>query len=344
MTQRYSETVEEAAQIARVVLPWISERQLPASPINYAVAYEFLSRRNSPLVAAAEKSLADSATQELMDELFRKYLSGDLQDAVVAHVRDELSRIFTEALSTLTAGGEGFSRYKQRLLFATDQLSSELDLGAVRGVISEMLAETRRMQSVGEEVQAHLEATCGQLESLRQEFSDAGQEVIFDPLTGILNRRGVEKELQTLCRTATSGTLSVLRIDIDHFKGFNEKYGHVIGDEVLRFVARLLARTTRGGDVLGRYDGDGFLVLLPGTSAANGLRVAENIVDAARTSALTHKSTGRKLDVVTLSVAVAASREDDDATSLVARAERELKAAKLAGGDCAVSEAASGTV
>lgn len=343
MTQRYPETVEEAAQIARVALPWISEQQLPASPINYAVAYEYLSRRNPELRAEAERALgrAHAATQELMDELFRKHLSGELDDAVVANVREELSRIFTHALAALAAGGDGLARYKQRLLYASEQMSSKLDLGAVRGVISEMIAETRRMQAASEEMQAQLESTCGELRALREEFheSESEPEVTCDPLTGVFNRRGFERELAACLEHASSaGAFSLLMVDVDHFKQFNDKYGLVVGDEVIKYVARAIGKNTRGGDVLGRYGGEKFAVLLPETNLANAAHVARNIGDAIRTSGLTHKSTGRKLDAVTVSIGVAAYREADNAAQLVERSEAALAAAKVAGRDRAMTE------
>ncbi len=341
MTQRYTETVEEAARIARVALPWISEQNLPARPDNYAVAYEFLSRRNPELCAEAERALNGThpATQELMDDLFRKYVSGDLQDTVVAGVRDELSRIFTEALYALSAGGDGLARYKQRLMYATERLSDRLDLGAVRGVISEMIAETRRMQAAGEQVQSHLESTCGELEALRQEFQQVQHEVTRDALTGVLNRRGLDRELSVYVEQGLSeGGFSLLMVDVDHFKQFNDKFGHVVGDEVLKYVARALAKNTRGGDLLARYGGEEFVVVLPHTSLANATTVAQNIVKAIRSCGLTHKSSGTKLDTVTVSVGVAAFGDGDTASTLLERADSALYAAKQAGRDRAVSE------
>lgn len=332
MTPRYAETVEEAAQIARVALPWISERQLPASPTNYAVAYELLSGRNSEFCATAQRSLASPPTQELMDELFRKLLSGEAQDAVVASVRDELSRIFMGALSALSAGGEGLARFKQRLLYATEQLSTNPDLGAIRGVISEMVAETRRMQAAGEEMSAQLETTCGQLEALRGEFQQAPNAVTTDPLTGALNQRGLNRELETLLNQADEHTeLTLLVLDVDRFTAFNDKYGHVIGDEVLRYVARVVGKNTRGGDLLARYGADGFVVLLPDTSDGNGLHVARNIGAAVRSAGLTHKSSGTKLDAVTVSIGVVEYRHGDSAAALLARGERALGQAREAG-------------
>ena len=342
MTQRYTETVEEAARIARVALPWISEQNLAARPDNYAVAYEFLSRRNPQLCAEAERALDGThpATQALMDDLYRKYVSGDLQDTVVASVRDELSRIFADALYALSAGGEGMARYKQRLVYATERLSSQLDLGAVRSVISEMIAETRRMHAAGEQIQSHLESTCGELEALRQEFQQVQQEVTCDALTGVLNRRGLDRELSELLhRDSETGGFSILMVDVDHFKRFNDKYGHVVGDEVLKYVARVLAKNTRGGDILARYGGEEFVVVLPQTTLRNAASVAQNIVNAIRASTLTHKSSGVKLDLVTVSVGVATYGNGDSSESLLERADAALYGAKQAGRDRAMTEA-----
>lgn len=332
MTEPYSENVEEAAQIARVALPWISERQLPASPINYAVAYELLSGRNPSFCAQAQRCLADAPSQEVMDELFSKLLGGEMQDAVLASVRDELSRIFQEALTVLSSGGEGLTRYKQRLLYATERLSNRLDLGSVRAVISEMIAETRRMQAAGDEMQAQLEATCGNLEALRTEFDQDEHEVSSDPLTGVLNRRGLERELNGLLG-AGDAAVAVLMLDIDHFTAFNGRYGHVIGDELLRFVARVITRNIRGNDVVARFGGDEFVVLLPATGAANGVHVARNIGTAVRSATLTHKSTATRLEPVTVSVGVGEYRTGDTAAALLQRAQQALRQAREQGRD-----------
>lgn len=330
MTQPYSENVEESARIARVALPWISARQLPASPNNYAVAYELLSGRNPAFCAQAQRSLDEAPTQEVMDELFRKLLAGEMQDAVLASVRNELSRIFQEALTVLSSGGEGLTRYKQRLLYATERLSNKLDLGSVRAVISEMIAETRRMQAAGDEMQAQLEATCGDLEALRTEFEQDQHEITLDPLTGVLNRRGLERELDGLLGV-DDAALAVLWLDVDHFTAFNGRYGHVIGDEVLRFVARVVTRNIRGNDVVARYGADEFVVLLPATSAANGLYVARNVGTAVRSATLTHKSTATKLEPVTVCVGVGEYRAGDTAGELLQRAEQALRQARKQG-------------
>ena len=331
MTQRYTESLEEAAQIARVALPWISRNDLPACPTNYAVAYEYLSRRNPELCQAADQALerVEHPTQDLIDDLYRRFISGDHTEEVLASVRDELSRLFAEALNAVSSGGEGMDRYKQRLQHASQRLSSRLDLSAVRGVISEMIAETRRMQESSEQLHTHLRSTCNELESLRYEFQQVQHEALRDALTGILNRRGLDQALEELVEQG--GGFAALMVDVDHFKRFNDKHGHIVGDEVLKYVARVIGDNIKGGDIAGRYGGEEFLVLLPRTRLDNAVKVAEHIAAAIRAAELTQKSTGRRLDGITVSIGAAAFRSGEATAETVARADAALYCAKEAG-------------
>ena len=105
-------------------------------------------------------------------------------------------------------------------------------------------------------------------------------QVMQDPLTGIANRRRFDEMLGVEFRRAErlQEELSMLMIDIDHFKAFNDRFGHSVGDECLRAVARVLDRTLRRpGDLVGRYGGEEFAVLLPGTSFEGVRLVAERI-------------------------------------------------------------------
>ncbi len=128
-----------------------------------------------------------------------------------------------------------------------------------------------------------------------------------DALTGIANRRAFDESLEREWRRAarTQAPLSLLMIDVDHFKNFNDCYGHVLGDECLRKVAGVLARSAkRGGEVAARYGGEEFAVLLPDTDAPAATNIGQNICDAVQALAIPHAQsiTG---PCVTVSIGVA---------------------------------------
>jgi diguanylate cyclase (GGDEF)-like protein len=155
-----------------------------------------------------------------------------------------------------------------------------------------------------------------------------------DPLTGLYNRRylfeRVELELE---RVRRGKPLALLMIDLDRFKRVNDTQGHLRGDVLLKEIATALSATTRVTDVVGRYGGDEFLVLLPDTDAEQARAVADRVARSTR-------EVGERFDAalpVTASVGIALARPDDTLTSLVRRADDSEWAAKERGGDRVVA-------
>ncbi len=154
-----------------------------------------------------------------------------------------------------------------------------------------------------------------------------------DGLTGIANRRSLEErlEMEWAARERYQGSLSVLMIDIDHFKHYNDNQGHQLGDEALRRVAQALAGSVRKVDGVGRYGGEEFLVLLPRTDKEQAIQVAEKlrrVIEAMRFERDTDQPLGR----ITVSAGVASAPLDADTlATLVARADAALFAAKNGG-------------
>ena len=155
-----------------------------------------------------------------------------------------------------------------------------------------------------------------------------------DGLTGIANRRVFDETLVSeLARSARAGgPLSLLMIDIDHFKVFNDVHGHLAGDECLRQVAGVIAKTlSRPGDLVARYGGEEFAVVLPQTDAQGALAVAENIRASIQGLGST-SGAARPLSVtVSVGVAVAASGTQAESSALIAAADRGLYEAKSQG-------------
>ena len=133
--------------------------------------------------------------------------------------------------------------------------------------------------------------------------------------------------------------LSMMLFDIDYFKSFNDNYGHLTGDQVLRLVAMTLKQNIKGQDITARYGGEEFAVVLPNTALRQALTVADNIRRAVMSKELKKKSTGEILGRVTISAGVAVLSPRDDADSLIERADACLYAAKRNGRNRVICEA-----
>jgi len=161
------------------------------------------------------------------------------------------------------------------------------------------------------------------------------QQSSMDKLTSLANRRSFDEALAVEWqRAARSGsTLSLLMVDIDHFKQYNDNYGHVAGDECLRRVARVLDnRVRRAGELVARYGGEEFVLLLPGADMAHACETAEQCLLQMQDEALPHVASATS-PIVTFSIGVASIRpgNEQEATSLVNAADTAMYRAKSGG-------------
>ena len=164
---------------------------------------------------------------------------------------------------------------------------------------------------------------------------------LVDPLTGLNNRRFLENHLATMLDNARMrrAPLTLMILDIDHFKQVNDTYGHDAGDEVLKGFADRLRGVVRGGDLLCRLGGEEFVIVMPGVDVAAAARIAERarlaieeepfVIDPA-TGAIS----------VTVSIGVAGHAPDDDAAALYRRADRALYRSKAEGRNRVSADAA----
>jgi diguanylate cyclase (GGDEF)-like protein/PAS domain S-box-containing protein len=171
---------------------------------------------------------------------------------------------------------------------------------------------------------------------LRVQALELRSQTFSDGLTGIANRRhfdvAIEKELRRAKRAATP--LSLLMIDIDHFKAYNDHYGHQQGDDTLiRVAAALQAMVQRPMDLIARYGGEEFSVILPELDEAHALALAEHMRERVRALAIPHEFTGSADPFVTISIGIATQTVDHptEVSSLIGAADRALYDAKHAG-------------
>jgi len=184
---------------------------------------------------------------------------------------------------------------------------------------------TRRLLTMNEAMEEVVRQRTLELQYANQELERLASS---DPLTGLLNRRGFDAQLAvSLALARRSGRpMSVITVDIDHFKRVNDSYGHEIGDHVLRNLALQLSRRVRASDTVARLGGEEFIVLLPDTPLEQARQMAQELVESI--AAEKQDQVGR----ITVSAGSSALRpEDEDASAMLRRSDEALYAAKTAG-------------
>jgi diguanylate cyclase (GGDEF)-like protein len=225
-------------------------------------------------------------------------------------------------------------------LYERDGLCYVEDLGSTNGTLvnDEEIAEARVLRNgdhvkIGSAVFKYIEG--GNIEAMYHE--EIHRLAITDGLTGVANKRAfvefLERELARAKRHQRP--LSLVMLDIDHFKKFNDDYGHLAGDHVLRNVASALREHTGPDELLARYGGEEFAIVLPESDIASAASRCERLRKAVESLVMQwedHSIGG------TISLGASAAEKDDDVASLLARADARLYEAKRRGRNRAVTE------
>jgi diguanylate cyclase len=333
---------ERTMAFAEVALGQIRSLRQTAIPRNYEIWYVYATGYNARLNHIINETLAHNGklTEADLEQIYDTYLShiktSDRIDKVGSRVIGEIDAVMKLITDALGAS----ENYDASLQGATRDLSSARTAAQVRAVIEMLIKSTREMLATNNALEQRLAVSKDEISNLQQSLEAIRAESLTDPLTGLGNRkyfdRMIEQEVQNAL--ATNQPLSLLMFDIDHFKSFNDSYGHLTGDQVLRLVGLSLKQAIKGQDVTARYGGEEFAVLLPNTALRQALTVADHIRRAVMAKELKKKSTGEILGRVTISVGVSMFKPDDDTDSLIERADACLYAAKRAGRNRVICE------
>jgi diguanylate cyclase (GGDEF)-like protein len=201
-------------------------------------------------------------------------------------------------------------------------------LESVRSIVETLIKENSRVSHETQQLRTRLEDAKNRVENMKQSLDQARLEATTDPLTGVANRRRLDSFLDTAVTRSHEDQLPLCLImaDIDHFKRINDTFGHQAGDLVLERFGRLLKQNTRDSDLVGRYGGEEFAVVLPRTATGSALAIAERL----RTAVLqTEFKFGPKpIGRVTASFGVAAIQSSETAAELIARADKKVYEAR----------------
>jgi diguanylate cyclase len=189
------------------------------------------------------------------------------------------------------------------------------------------------MEESNHKLEERLNASKQEIQELQVNLEAVRTESLTDPLTQLANRKFFDSTLEEAIADARTNNepLSLMMTDIDHFKNFNDSFGHLTGDQVLRLVAMAVKQNVKGQDTAARYGGEEFAIVLPNTVMRSAITVADHIRRAVMTKELMKRSTGEHLGRLTVSIGVATLQKGDTAQMLIGRADTCLYAAKRHG-------------
>ncbi|HEY0917926.1 GGDEF domain-containing protein [Devosia sp.] len=325
---------KRALGYANAAIDLLKRATIPPYPQFYELLYTYATGVNPGLNARINAIFREGdPTIDLAERLYNEFLRAQDATERISSVSERMSaRIESvhQAIDTALATASDFSGVLQH---ADAGLSGEMDSDAVKAMAQRLLAETRRMQDANHKLEQKLVASREDVAALQRDLDDVRREAMLDPLTKLFNRKYFDEGLvKAIVRAADGGgPLSLILLDIDEFKRFNDTWGHQTGDQVLRLVAMTLKSNIKGRDIAARYGGEEFAAILPQTDLEGAVIVADNIRKAIQSKELLKRSTNEKLGRITASFGVASFRAGDTPSTLIERADRCLYAAKNGG-------------
>lgn len=301
------------------------------SPEMFSLFHAYFSGRNPKLVELIQLLLRENAqpSQAALDALYAKH-AGRLSETY--DNADALRQEAQSIVEDVAEGGASLRRYGNVLTVVASELFGNRSVENLAHALDTLAAETARASERNRELEHQLAATTARVTRLRDTLSDVKREACTDALTGLCNRKAFDARLRRALSTQKSDgvVVSVLLIDVDHFKQVNDTYGHQVGDLVLRLISRLLTESVKGRDTAARHGGEEFAIILAGAGSRAASIVAEQLRSMLASTRFGGKGVSAQASV-TISIGVAEGRSGDTITSLMSRADMALYRAKEAG-------------
>jgi diguanylate cyclase len=324
--------IDYAASLAGRSVELMAKNEIPATPANFTLWFNFalgtIPRLNKTIYALlANKRKFDRSVNKGLYDTFVKQQVGALGgveipteiNSIIANARDHLAVAISDNRSQIQA---------------LDQVSSDLDRGQDAAVaIKRLQSELHDATSRAARTEARLAESSAELAKIKESLAEAELRSKTDALTGIANRHMLDQHLRSsLISAMEHGTpLSVFMLDIDHFKQFNDRHGHQVGDQVLRLVASVLRSCVRDRDLAARYGGEELIAILAGTELEECRDVAERVRAKISGAKITKRATGEDIGAVTVSIGVAQFVPGEAADTLIRRCDVALYEAKKQG-------------
>lgn len=338
-----SNAYERAQALAKTAFAVMAERHVAPTPENFQLFYAYAAGDNP----AASRILGDLIAArkplppQLLSELRQRYFASARLQEAVEDIGSEITQAMAGVVNRLEEAERDAKAYGKTLSAASGELVSAQSPDGVQRLVGGLLNATRSMETRTRNLEQKLQNSFHEVTELRAKLDDVRKESLTDPLTGIANRKAFDADLSAALQQArdTGEPLSLLMCDIDHFKAFNDTWGHQTGDQVLRLVAGCLSENVKGRDTAARYGGEEFGVILRNTSLEDAVGLANQLRLFVERKKLVKKSTGDILGRISISVGVAEFVPGDTLVSFVGRADACLYAAKNAGRNCVISGA-----
>jgi diguanylate cyclase len=325
----------QAYDLARRALVGMEQHKVWPTPLNYELWLHFVGHPGGALAQEIERLLSsgEAITEEVSEGLAATYLPKARLNEQIRDAGDLLSRELTSVAEAIQKAKLSNEHYGQTLAGAGKSLDDDLDAAALKLTIESLSGATRRVQRENVTLEKKLADSAAEVTRLKEHLEQVRRDATTDALTNLANRKAFDEELGRACAEAVEKgePLSLAVIDIDHFKNFNDTWGHQTGDQVIRYVSSVIGRMAPPPRFAARYGGEEFAMIFPRERGQEVVDTLEEIRVEVSSRILKRRSTNEDLGAVTVSAGFAEMLPGECVETLLERADAALYASKRTG-------------
>jgi diguanylate cyclase len=337
-----------SAEIARAAINNIKKWRLPATPSFFELCFLYAGGEKPSLIQAVREILSKSETLTKKDAeaLYIRFIGGGDIAERIGSVGLSLDGQVSQVCDAIDSAVYATSTHQSDVAKVRGSLQAARKGDELKFIAGQLAQAIGTFKQINYELEGRLKSSKQDIEQLQKNLKAIRLEAQTDALTGLTNRRAFDRLLASTLEgfKKSHEPLAFIMCDVDHFRKFNNKWGHLVGDQVLRLVGQVLHASFKGQDIVARYGGEEFAIVLPNTTLVDACTVAEQVRRKVMSSHLRNRNTGVDMGQVTLSMGVAAAGQSDTPEWLIARADGCLYSAKQRGRNRIVCEADRQTV
>jgi diguanylate cyclase len=325
----------EAYSLARRALDALERHRVWPTPLNYELWMHVVADPQGALASEVARLIGagEVVSDAVSEDLAARFLPRPRLNDQIRDAGDQLQRhleSIARAVENAQTTNETFGR---ALAGAQRELDTTIDSSNLRRLVDHLAFSTTRVHRENGALERRLSDSTQEVRQLREHLEQVRRDSMTDALTLLANRKAFDEALNRACAEADAHAvvLTLAMLDIDHFKVFNDTWGHQTGDQVIRYVGSIIGQVGAAPRLSSRYGGEEFAVLFPAESVARGLQAVEAIRKEISSRSLKRRSTNDDLGVVTVSAGVAQRRPGESAAELLERTDAALYVSKRAG-------------
>lgn len=326
---KYQDTIEQAEINLQKTIAFLTQHRLPASPINYCVAYEYVSGKNHEIKTLIDEDVQAARTIDsfLMEQLYKHCVLQ--QDESQEKLLGDVNQIVKNTQKHTQKAQRDSSQYIN-LLDEGLLLLNEQDLETSKQVIDKLLRATSYAKKTQNLLLKALQQAEAKTEHLQQQVDELNNSKQLDALTGLFNRSVLNQTVDLWLANETQD-IAALAIDLDHFKQFNDNYGMTIGNVILSKVAQKVKSYVEDSGLPVRMAGEEFLVLIPDADLLTAQEVAEKVRHGVEKLQFINAKNKKRLPKVTVSIGVTKYNHKLGLDGTISKATSALQMAKATG-------------